>query len=121
MQEIFDAIALHRIDTRNRSPTHGLEELPRNNIEAFARIHLSIRSYQRKNGCCVARIIRHRRLKKPSPTRRGKQNMYLSDKVERGETTSFPREVIEAALAHGIKDKAEATYARVTCSTSGAC
>ena len=29
-----------------------------------------------------------------------------------GETTSFPREVIEAALAHGLKDKAEAAYAR---------
>lgn len=29
-----------------------------------------------------------------------------------GESTSFPREVIEAALAHGIKDKAEAAYAR---------
>ena len=29
-----------------------------------------------------------------------------------GETTSFPREVTEAALAHGIKDKAEAAYAR---------
>lgn len=29
-----------------------------------------------------------------------------------GETTSFPREVIEAALAHRIKDKAEAAYAR---------
>lgn len=29
-----------------------------------------------------------------------------------GETTRFPREVIEAALAHGIKDKAEAAYAR---------
>ena len=29
-----------------------------------------------------------------------------------GETTSFPREVIEAALAHGIKDKSEAAYAR---------
>lgn len=29
-----------------------------------------------------------------------------------GETTSFPREVIEAALAHQIKDKAEAAYAR---------
>lgn len=29
-----------------------------------------------------------------------------------GEITSFPREVIEAALAHGIKDKAEAAYAR---------
>lgn len=29
-----------------------------------------------------------------------------------GETTGFPREVIEAALAHAIKDKAEATYAR---------
>lgn len=29
-----------------------------------------------------------------------------------GETTSFPREVIEAALAHGIKNKAEAAYAR---------
>ena len=29
-----------------------------------------------------------------------------------GETTSFPREVIEAALAHGIKDKAEAAYWR---------
>ncbi|KXF90270.1 tyrosine-type recombinase/integrase [Phaeobacter inhibens] len=29
-----------------------------------------------------------------------------------GETTGFPREVIEAALAHGIKDKAEAAYAR---------
>lgn len=29
-----------------------------------------------------------------------------------GETTEFPREVIEAALAHGIKDKAEAAYAR---------
>ena len=28
-----------------------------------------------------------------------------------GETKSFPREVIEAALAHGIKDKAEAAYA----------
>jgi integrase len=29
-----------------------------------------------------------------------------------GETTSYPREVCEAALAHGIKDKAEAAYAR---------
>lgn len=29
-----------------------------------------------------------------------------------GETTGFPREVIEAALAHGIKNKAEAAYAR---------
>lgn len=29
-----------------------------------------------------------------------------------GEATGFPREVIEAALAHGIKDKAEAAYAR---------
>ena len=29
-----------------------------------------------------------------------------------GETTGFPREVVEAALAHGIKDKAEAAYAR---------
>ncbi|WP_321929980.1 tyrosine-type recombinase/integrase [Paraburkholderia guartelaensis] len=29
-----------------------------------------------------------------------------------GETTHFPREVIEAALAHGIRDKAEAAYAR---------
>lgn len=29
-----------------------------------------------------------------------------------GETTGFPREVIEAALAHGIKDKSEAAYAR---------
>jgi len=29
-----------------------------------------------------------------------------------GETTGFPREVIEAALAHGIKDRAEAAYAR---------
>lgn len=29
-----------------------------------------------------------------------------------GETTGFPREVIEAALAPGIKDKAEAAYAR---------
>ena len=29
-----------------------------------------------------------------------------------GETTSHPREVIEAALAHKVKDKAEAAYAR---------
>lgn len=29
-----------------------------------------------------------------------------------GETTGFAREVIEAALAHGIKDKSEAAYAR---------
>lgn len=29
-----------------------------------------------------------------------------------GETSSFPREVIEAALAHQLKDKAEAAYAR---------
>jgi integrase len=29
-----------------------------------------------------------------------------------GETTSFPREVIEAALAHRLKDKTEAAYAR---------
>jgi integrase len=29
-----------------------------------------------------------------------------------GETTSFPREVIEAALAHRLKDNAEAAYAR---------
>lgn len=29
-----------------------------------------------------------------------------------GETTGFPPEVIEAALGHGIKDKAEAAYAR---------
>jgi len=29
-----------------------------------------------------------------------------------GEATGFPCEVIEAALAHGIKDKAEAAYAR---------
>lgn len=31
-----------------------------------------------------------------------------------GETTSFPREVIEHALAHQLKDKAEAAYARST-------
>lgn len=31
-----------------------------------------------------------------------------------GETTSFPREVIEHALAHQLKDKAEAAYARGT-------
>ncbi|AON53752.1 hypothetical protein Hsc_1449 [Herbaspirillum seropedicae] len=29
-----------------------------------------------------------------------------------GETTSYPREVAEAALAHGLKDKVEAAYAR---------
>lgn len=29
-----------------------------------------------------------------------------------GETTGFPREVIEAAMAHRLKDKAEAAYAR---------
>ncbi|MEO1293644.1 MAG: integrase, partial [Pseudomonadota bacterium] len=29
-----------------------------------------------------------------------------------GETTPFPREVIESALAHRLKDKAEAAYAR---------
>ena len=29
-----------------------------------------------------------------------------------GETSSFPREVVEAALAHRLKDKAEAAYAR---------
>lgn len=31
-----------------------------------------------------------------------------------GETTNFPREVIEHALAHQLKDKAEAAYARGT-------
>ena len=31
-----------------------------------------------------------------------------------GETTAFPREVIEHALAHRLKDKAEAAYARGT-------
>ena len=31
-----------------------------------------------------------------------------------GETTSFPREVIEHAMAHKLKDKAEAAYARGT-------
>ncbi|MFI8620609.1 integrase [Marinomonas sp. NPDC078689] len=29
-----------------------------------------------------------------------------------GETTSFPREVIDHALAHKLKDKAEAAYQR---------
>ena len=29
-----------------------------------------------------------------------------------GESTAHPREVIEAALAHRLKDKAEAAYAR---------
>lgn len=29
-----------------------------------------------------------------------------------GETTGFPREVIETALAHGIKDKTETAYPR---------
>ena len=29
-----------------------------------------------------------------------------------GESTAFPREVIEHALAHRLKDKAEAAYAR---------
>ncbi len=29
-----------------------------------------------------------------------------------GETTAYPREVIEHALAHQLKDKAEAAYAR---------
>jgi integrase len=29
-----------------------------------------------------------------------------------GETTSHPREVLEAALAHKLRDKAEAAYAR---------
>ncbi len=31
-----------------------------------------------------------------------------------GEETSFPREIAEAALAHTIKDKAEAAYRRGT-------
>ena len=31
-----------------------------------------------------------------------------------GETTNYPREVIEHALAHKLKDKAEAAYARGT-------
>ena len=31
-----------------------------------------------------------------------------------GETTAYPREVIEHALAHQLKDKAEAAYARGT-------
>ena len=31
-----------------------------------------------------------------------------------GETTNYPREVIEHALAHKIADKAEAAYARGT-------
>ncbi len=31
-----------------------------------------------------------------------------------GETTAFPREVIEHAMAHKLKDKAEASYARGT-------
>lgn len=31
-----------------------------------------------------------------------------------GETTAYPREVIEHALAHQLKDKAEAAYARST-------
>ena len=31
-----------------------------------------------------------------------------------GETTGYPREVIEHALAHQLKDKAEAAYARGT-------
>ena len=31
-----------------------------------------------------------------------------------GETTAHPREVIEHALAHSLKDKAEAAYARGT-------
>ena len=31
-----------------------------------------------------------------------------------GETTTFPREVIEHAMAHKLKDKAEAAYARGT-------
>jgi integrase len=31
-----------------------------------------------------------------------------------GETTAYPREVIEHALAHQLKDKAEASYARGT-------
>ena len=29
-----------------------------------------------------------------------------------GETTAYPREVIEMAMAHQLKDKAEAAYAR---------
>lgn len=37
-----------------------------------------------------------------------------------GETTAYPREVIEHALAHQLKDKAEAAYARAPCSPSGA-
>jgi len=31
-----------------------------------------------------------------------------------GETTAFPREVIEHGLAHQLRDKAEAAYARGT-------
>ena len=31
-----------------------------------------------------------------------------------GDKTSFPREIAEAALAHGIGDKAEAAYRRGT-------
>ena len=37
-----------------------------------------------------------------------------------GETTAHPREVIEAALAHRLKDKAEAAMPAAICSPSGA-
>lgn len=33
-------------------------------------------------------------------------------RVWAGESSSYPREVIEAALSHTLKDKAEAAYAR---------
>jgi integrase len=50
-----------------------------------------------------------RRMDRPGVTTHGFRSSFRD---WAGETTAFPREVIEAALAHRLMDKAEAAYAR---------
>jgi integrase len=52
-----------------------------------------------------------RRMGRPDITAHGFRSSFRD---WAGETTAFPREVIEHALAHKLKDKAEAAYARGT-------
>jgi integrase len=59
----------------------------------------------------MAMLVTLRRMKRNDLTVHGFRSTFRD---WAGETTAYPREVIEHALAHQLKDKAEAAYARGT-------
>jgi integrase len=65
----------------------------------------------------MAFLMLLRRMGRDDLTAHGFRSTFRTWAAER---SNFPREVIEAALAHSIGNKVEATFSVATCSRSGA-